>query len=113
MPESETEYLDYYPPGWTEQIHDEYYIEWVYEEDPTICVRIDGTLGNGDYSVIPITGVNPDGEEYVTKQISGLLRREAFGIANTLVYAMKGTVGRLSNEPDFIGDKPDVGGGTN
>lgn len=33
MPESETDELDYYPSGWTEHIHDEYYIEWVY--DPT------------------------------------------------------------------------------
>jgi len=27
MPESETECLDYYPSGWSEEIHDEYYVE--------------------------------------------------------------------------------------
>ena len=55
MPESDTEYIDYYPSGWTEEIHDDYYIEWIYDEDPTIFVRLDGTMGDDDYSVIPIT----------------------------------------------------------
>lgn len=105
MPESETEYIDYYPPGWTEQIHDEYYIEWVYDEDPTIFVRLDGTMGDDDYSVIPITGVNTDGEEFVTKPISQLSREEAFEVASTLIYAMNGTAGRLNGEPEFTGDQ--------
>lgn len=29
MPESNTEYIDYYISGWTEEIHDDYYIEWM------------------------------------------------------------------------------------
>jgi hypothetical protein len=105
MPESDTEFIDYYPSGWTEEIHDDYYIEWIYEEDPTIFVRLDGTMGNDDYSVIPITGVNDDGEEFVTKPISRLSREEAFEVASTLIYAMNGTAGRLNGESEFTGDQ--------
>jgi len=104
MPESETEYIDYFPTGWNEEVHDEYYIEWIYEEDPTIFVRLDGTMGDNDYTVSPITGVNSDGEEFVTKPISGLSREEAFEIAATLIYAINGTIGRLNEEPEFTGD---------
>lgn len=107
MPESETEYIDYYPSGWTEQIHDEYYIEWVYDEDPSIFVRLDGTMGDDEYSVIPITGVNTDGEEFVTRPMSGISREMAFEVANTLIYAINGTAGRLKGESEFSGDKPD------
>ena len=105
MPESDTEYVDYYPSGWAEEIHDEYYIEWIYEEDPAIFVRLDGTMGDDDYSVIPITGVNNDGEEFVTKPISRLSREEAFEVASTLIYAMNGTAGRLNGESEFTGDQ--------
>lgn len=105
MPESDTEHIDYYPSGWVEEIHDDYYIEWVYEEDPTIFVRLDGTMGDGDYSVIPVTGVNTDGEEFVTKPISRLSRKEAFEVAITLIYAMNGTAGRLKGESEFTGDR--------
>jgi hypothetical protein len=108
MPESETDELDYYPPGWTEHIHDEYYIEWVYDDDETIFVRLDGTMGDGDYSVIPITGVNADGEEFVTKPIDRLSREEAFEVAATLIYAMNGTAGRLKGEDQFTGDKTEA-----
>lgn len=104
MPESDTEHIDYYPPGWTEEIHDDYYIEWIYDEDPTIFVRLDGTMGDDDYSVTPITGVNTDGEEFVTKPISRLSREEAFEVAITLIYAMNGTAGRLKDEAQFTGD---------
>lgn len=105
MPASETEHLDYYPSGWTEEIHDEYYVEWVYEEDPTIFVRLDGTMGDGDYTVTPITGVNADGEEFVTKPISRLSREDAFEVASTLIYAINGTAGRLNGEDEFTGDE--------
>lgn len=104
MPESETEHLDYYPSGWNEEIHDEYYIEWVSDDDPTIFVRLDGTMGDGDYSVTPITGVNADGEEFVTRPISGLSRTEAFEVAATLIYGMNGVMGRLRREDEFTGD---------
>ena len=70
MPESETDGLDYYPPGWTENIHDEYYIEWVYDDDEGIFVRLDGTMGDHKYSVIPITGANADGEKFVTRSLN-------------------------------------------
>jgi hypothetical protein len=105
MPESETEHIDYYPAGWTEQIHDEYYIEWVYDDDPTIFVRLDGTMGDGDYTVTPITGVNTDGEEFVTRPISQISRKMAFEVAQTLIYAINGTVGRLTEKPEFTGDR--------
>lgn len=104
MPESETEHLDYYPSGWSEEIHDEYYIEWTSGDDPTILVRLDGTMGDGDYSVTPITGVNADGEEFVTRPISRLSRTEAFEVAATLIYAMNGVTGRLNDEDEFTGD---------
>ena len=104
MPKSETEHIDYFPSGWDEEIHDEYYIEWIYEDDPTILVRLDGTMGDNDYTVSPITGVNTDGEEFVTKPISGISREEAFEIAATLIYAVNGTIGRVNEEAEFTGD---------
>lgn len=104
MPESETEYLDYYPSGWTEEIHDEHYIEWVCDEDSTIFVRLDGTMGEDDYTVTPITGVNKHGEEFVTSPISGLSRKKSFDVASTLIYAMNGTIGRLRGDSEFTGD---------
>jgi len=103
MPESDTEHLDYYPGGWSEEIHDDYYIKWVYDEDPTIFVRLDGTMGEGDYSVSPITGVNSKGEEFVTKPMSGLPRETAFEVAHTLIYAINGTAERLNEESEFMG----------
>jgi hypothetical protein len=104
MPESETEHLDYYPSGWSEEIHDEYYIEWRFDDDESILVRLDGTMGDGDYTITPITGVNADGEEFVTRPISQLSRAEAFDVAATLIYAMNGVSGRLNGEDEFTGD---------
>jgi hypothetical protein len=104
VPESETEYIDYYPSGWTEQIHDEYYIEWVCDDDQTIFVRLDGTMGENAYSVTPITGVNTDGEEFVTRPTTGHSRETAFEIAHTLIYALNGAVSRVSGDPEFIRD---------
>lgn len=105
MPVSETDGLDYYPSGWTEQIHDEYYIEWVYDDDETILVRLDGTMGDDNYSVIPITGINTDDEEFVTKPIDMLSRDQAFDFAATLIYAINGAVGRTRGESEFTGDE--------
>jgi hypothetical protein len=61
-------------------------------------------MGDNDYTVSPITGVNSDGEEFVTKPTSGHSREEAFEIAATLIYAINGTIGRLNEEPEFTGD---------
>jgi hypothetical protein len=61
-------------------------------------------MGEGEYTVSPITGVNTDGEEFVTKPISGLERKEAFETAATLIYALNGTIGRLNGESEFTGD---------
>ena len=104
MPASETEYLDYYPPSWSEEIHDEYYVEWHYEADPTIFVRLDGTMGDEAYSVVPVTGVNDSGEEFVTRPISNLTREAAFDVVASLIYAMNGTIGRIKGEDEFNGD---------
>lgn len=104
MSKSETEHLDYYPSGWNEEIHDEYCIKWVADDDSTILVRLDGAMGDGDYPVTPITGVNTDGEEFVTRPISGLSRTEAFEVAATRIYAMNRVMGRLRSEKEFTGD---------
>jgi hypothetical protein len=104
MPESDTDHIDYYPGGWSEEIHDDNYIEWIYEEDPEIVVRLDDTVGD-EYTVTPITGVNSRGEEFVTKPLSRLSRDEAFEVAITLVYAMNGMAGRLNGESEFTGDR--------
>lgn len=85
MPESETEHIDYYPSEWSEEVHDEYYVEWICDDDQTILVRLDRTMGDGDYLVAPITGVNVDGEEFVTRPMSGLSRSEASDIAAALI----------------------------
>lgn len=77
----------------------------MYEEDPTIFVRLDGTMGDGDYSVVPVTGVNTDGEEFVTKPISRLSRKEAFQVVFAIIYGMNGTAGRLNGESEFTGDQ--------
>ncbi|MWG36104.1 hypothetical protein [Halomarina oriensis] len=103
MPESETDLIDYYPPGWTEQIHDDYLVEWVYDSDSSIFIRLDGTMGDADYTVMAITGVNSDGEEFVTRPVSGLTREPAFEFAEALVYSLNGAIGRISGEPEFNG----------
>lgn len=61
-------------------------------------------MGEDDYTVSPITGVNKSGEEFVTRPVSGLGAEEAFEIAEALVYAINGTAGRLSGEPEFNGE---------
>jgi hypothetical protein len=102
MPKSETEFIEYYPSGWTEEKHDDSYVEWVYDDDQSVCVRLDGTLGEG-YSVTPVTGVNSDGEEFVTRPMSGLSEEQAFEVAQTLVYAINGAIGRVTGEAEFNG----------
>ena len=90
--------------GGARRFNDKYYIEWILKDDQTIFVRLDGTMGDGQYSVTPITGVNADGEEFVTKPMSGLSRTDAFDVAATLIYAMNGVAGRLNGEDEFTGD---------
>lgn len=76
-------------------------------EDATIFVRLDGTMGDDEYSVIPITGSNKDGKELVKRPVSSLSRKAAFDIAHTLIYALNGAVGRTSGEPEFTGHTSD------
>lgn len=103
MPESETEHIDYFPSGWTEQFHDSLYVEWVYDDDDSSFVRIDGTEGEGMWRVTPVTGINQDGEEFVTRPISRLSEEAAFDVAQTLIYALNGAIGRTQGEPEFTG----------
>ncbi|MFC7095684.1 hypothetical protein [Halobaculum marinum] len=72
MPASKTDLIDYYPSGWPEEIHERVYVEWYYEDNPSIIVRLDGTMGDTQYTVTPITGINNSGEEFVTRPISNL-----------------------------------------
>jgi hypothetical protein len=105
MAESETAEIDFFPSVWREEIHDDSYIEWIYEQDETILVRLDGTGGKGNYTVYPITGVNSDGEEFITRPISRLSREQAFEVTVTLLYAMNGVIGRVNDNNQFCGDK--------
>ncbi|MDZ7731178.1 MAG: hypothetical protein U5K37_10000 [Natrialbaceae archaeon] len=105
MPDSSLETVEYYPPGWTEHCHDETLIEWVYDDDPTITVRVDGTHEDG-YAVEPIAGVNEHGEEVLTKPLRDPVERGlALDVGITLVYAMNGVIGRLEGDPAFTGDQ--------
>jgi hypothetical protein len=61
-------------------------------------------MGDGEYTVSPITGVNTDGEEFVTKPISGLSRKEAFENAVSMIYAINGAIGRVNEESQYTGD---------
>lgn len=100
MPESQTKQLDYYPKGWTEEIHDESYIEWVYNEDDTIFVRLEEGEP-GLFYVSGITGVNQQGEEYQAASQMIQSREVAFDVVKSLIYAMNGTAGRIQGDPEF------------
>jgi hypothetical protein len=102
MPRSDTKHLDFYPDGWTEEIHGETYVEWVYD-DPDVFVWPDGTDGEGQYVVTLVTGVNERGEEFVTRPIDRLSEEAVFEIAGTLVYILNGMAGRLNEVAEFIG----------
>lgn len=97
MPKSDTLHLDYYPPGWSEYANDPQYVEWTYDNDPSIVVRVDGTMGKEQYSVTPVTSITEHGEEFVTRPISGLTAEVAFDVAATVLYAMNGILERIEN----------------
>ena len=97
MPQSSTPHLDYYPSGWSEHADDPQYVEWTYDNDPSIVVRVDGTMGEQQYSVTPIAGINEEGEEFVTRPISDLACEAAFDVAATVLYAMNGILERAEN----------------
>jgi hypothetical protein len=100
MPPSETSHIDYIPSGWSEELYESTYVEWVFNDDETILVRLDGTRAEG-FTVTPITGINAEGEEFVTRPISGLSEEDAFHAAASLVYAINGAIGRTSGDPEF------------
>jgi len=77
--------------------------EWICDDDQTILVRLDGTMGDGDYTVTRSL-VNMDGEEFVTKPIRTVTNRGVRRRSNThLCYEW--SHGRNSNgEDEFTGD---------
>ena len=79
-------------------------MEWVYEEDQTIFVSVDGTEGEGLWQVTPVTGVNEEGDELVTRPISQLFEEAAFDVAQTLIYAMNGAIGSTQGKAEFQGE---------
>ena len=103
MPASETAFIDYYPGGWSEEIHGDDFVEWVYDADPAVFVRLEPSM-DGEFAVTPITGVNDRGEEFVTRPLDGLSEEEAFDVAATLVYAINGAIGRVTDVEEFNGD---------
>ncbi|KTG11446.1 hypothetical protein AUR64_04110 [Haloprofundus marisrubri] len=105
MPESDAPHVDYYPSSWTEYADDEYLVEWVYNDDETIIVRVDGTMSAEYYSVAAITGVNDRGEEFLANQMNQLDEQSAFETAGLLLYAMNGTAGRIAGKDEFCGDQ--------
>jgi hypothetical protein len=50
-----------------------------------------------------VTGVNSDGEEFVTRPLSDLSEEEAFEAAQTLIYALNGAIGRVTGKAEFNG----------
>lgn len=104
MPQSSLNSVDFFPQGWTEEVVEDNYIEWRYDEDEAVLVRVDGTMPEEGYSVIPIAGINDRGEEFVTRPLSGLSKTEAVDAAMSLVYAINGAIGRVTGEPEFNGD---------
>lgn len=114
MTESNTDYLDHFPPDWTEQIYeypeDEdhrnsqyFHVEWVFDDDEAIFVRLQGPdMGDG-ILVEPVTGINQSGEEFVTLPQSVDDPEEAFDRAKQLIYAMNGSIKRALGDEEFTG----------
>jgi len=88
MPESNTEEIDYYPPGWTEEMHSDDHVEWLLNTDELIQVVVQPD--DVGYSVIPRTGVKENGEQFETGRVSQIPRETAFEVAIKMVYAMNG-----------------------
>lgn len=108
MPDSGTP-LEWYPPGWTESIHEQEagrdYIQWAYEEDPTINVVLTPTEDEPGYTVWAQAGINEDGEKLQFRPVWGLSREDAYAVAFTLFSAMNGTIRRINGDPVFNGDQ--------
>lgn len=108
MPESNTDLIDYFPNGWTEDIHDDTHIEWRHEDDESILIRLEAELENENtstiYYVSAITGHQDNGEEFVTSTINHTDEALAFETVKTLIYAMNGTLGRANGDSEFFVD---------
>ncbi|WP_415380510.1 hypothetical protein [Halosimplex sp. TS25] len=105
MPESNTEYLGYYPPGWTEYCIDDRLVEWALDRDVAIRIRVDGTLEADRFTVQSVTGVNEHGEEFIVGSFDTSSEQIAYQIARLLLYAMNGTVGRITGDDQYRGDQ--------
>ena len=102
MPDSDTP-VGWYPPGWTENVDDQY-IQWTYEEDPTINVRITPSEDEPGLTVWASAGVTTDGEAMRFRPVQGLAEEEAFAVSLTLFSAMNGAIRRVNGDPQFNGD---------
>ena len=105
MPASNTEYFDYYPPGWTEHRIDEHLVEWSLDRDSTIRVRLDGTVELGRFVVTSIAGVNDQGEDFVASSLDCSSEDMAYQVAKFVVYGMNGAIGRILGETQYRGDQ--------
>ena len=92
MPESETTSLDYYPDGWTEVIHGPSYVEWWYNKNNPILVRVEVDDTPPDYYVTAIAGTNSKGEENHVAIMNDLAKSSAYKVAQNLMYAMNGII---------------------
>ncbi|MFB6178605.1 MAG: hypothetical protein ABEI77_02640 [Halorientalis sp.] len=105
MLESNTEFVDYYPEGWTEEIVDPERVEWHYEADETIAVRVAVEDSPPQYYVSAMTGVTDADEAFVAATATDLSATQAFDVAKALIYAMNGAIGRIQGEEEFGGSQ--------
>lgn len=105
MPESNTDHIDYYPPGWTEILHDTNHpqndlIQWVYDDDETIQIEYT-PVEQDEYLVSTKSGINGVGEEKLlsTKQFGS--QKEALETVKLLIYSMNGAAKRVDGHDEF------------
>jgi hypothetical protein len=110
MPKSETQHIDYYPPGWSEEIHageenqQQSIIEWTYDADPTISITLEPTSKN-EYRISTTSGVTSQEE---TKPLSANVfesYQKTLKVVKLLVYSMNGAAKRQEGHPEFHGDE--------
>lgn len=111
MPESNTKHLDYYPPGWTEDIfsdtahQEESIIKWRYDDDGTIAVKLQPEDGDR-YRITTTSGINHNEEiKTLTSQTSPTYK-QALQTVEFVLYSMNGAVKRREgNNPQFHGER--------
>jgi len=101
MPESKTNHIDYYPEEWVEEIVDDHHMEWRYQSDESIVIRLIVEDTPALYYVSVITGYNDNGEEYVTSSFDSSDEETAFDVIKTLLYAVNSGIRRINGDPEF------------